>query len=337
VKVTSVEGRLRAVIALNGMADWTAAETAGSLVLTLGEVKTTNLSGGDDADVVLRIAGDGIGARYLAAADLVKVDDDVKGGVFTFVIPATVTTLGSGLFKTQDTLSREISVLSTSQSNFISIAKQQPDTQFRLVAEADGNALTIRRSVAEAPASVPSGIGRLVVLDAGHGGRDPGAVFDGIYESHINLDIVLRAEALLKAQGINVMLTRRTDVFVGLEERTVIANNANASVFISVHQNSMPAGIRGTMTFYYASSVNGKNYARIMQDTLAAKLGLGDIGLKSSSELIVLRKTKMPAILAELACMSDDQDMAVIKTDAYRTASAQALADGVLKILATMN
>ena len=174
------------------------------------------------------------------------------------------------------------------------------------------------------------------MLDAGHGGTDPGAVFEGLYESHVNLDITLRAEAILKARGINVMLTRSTDRFISPADRTVIANNANASLFVSIHQNSMPEGMRGTMTLYYSSSVNGKNYAQIMQDTLSPALGLGSIGLRSSSELIVLRKTKMPAILAEVACMSSPLDMAVIKTDAFRQNAAQAIADGVVKILGTM-
>jgi len=163
-------------------------------------------------------------------------------------------------------------------------------------------------------------------------------VFEGVYESSVNLDITLRAEAILLQQGVNVQLTRRTNVGVSLDDRCNIANNLNASLFVSVHHNSMPdPATRGSMTMYYATSVNGRRYAEIMQQALVSTMGLGDLGLKSSSQMVVLRKTKMPAILAEIACMSNTQDMQLMKTDQYRQNAASAIATSVLQILATMN
>ena len=337
VNTVSADGRVKVTLATNGLCEWTATETAGRLTVALNASGITNVDGGNDTDVVLHLVSPGIGARYRAALEQIVVDDDLQMSAFTFMFPVTVINLGNGMAKTNDALSTGISVLTTGQSSFLSIAKRSGDTQFKLVEDADGNGLTIKKSVLERPVPVPSGTGRLVVLDAGHGGSDPGAVFGGLYESHVNLDITLRAEAILRQRGINVLLTRNADAFVGLEERCTIANNANASLFVSIHQNSMPDGMRGTMSMYYASSVNGKNYAQILQDTLMPALGLGDLGLKSSSGLVVLRKTKMPAILAEVACMSNPDDMAVVKTDAFRQTAATAIADAVVKILATMN
>lgn len=334
----SVDGRVKLVVSTGVMTDWMVTETAGKLVVRFTAVDITNLEGGDDADVVLRITGQDIVSRYRAAIDQIIVDDDLQLSAFTYIFPLSVVRLGDGVVKTNDMLSNGISTLMTGQSSFLSIAKRNGDTQFKLVEEADGNTLTIRKSIAEAPVAVPNGAPRLVVLDAGHGGMDPGTVFEGVYESSVNLDITLRAEAILKQRGIKVVLTRSSDVFVGLDERCSIANNAGASLFVSIHQNSMPdPATRGTMTLYYASSVNGKHYAEIMQQTLVSAVGLGSLGLRTSSGLVVLRKTKMPAILTEAGCMSNVQDMQLIKTEPYRQTAATAIADGIEKILATMD
>jgi len=336
----SADGRTKVTVTTGVFSDWTVTETAGKLEIRFVPVDVVNLEGGNDGDTVLRLTGEGIVAKYRTAVEnnQIVIDDDFAMSAFTFMFPTSVINLGNGIAKTNDTLSTGISTLMTGQNSFLSIAKRSGATQFRLVEEADGNALTIRKSVAEAPVYVPNGAARLVMLDPGHGGTDPGAVFEGIYESTVNLDIALRVEAILKQQNINVSMTRRTDAFVGLEDRCTIANNAGASLFVSIHQNSMPdPATKGTMTLYYASSVNGKKYADILQQTLAPAVGLGSIGLKSSSGLVVLRKTKMPAILAEVACMSNVEDMQVIKTDAYRQNAAQGIANGILRILATMN
>ena len=81
----------------------------------------------------------------------------------------------------------------------------------------------------------------LVVLDPGHGGKDPGAMANGVKEKDINLGIGLALEAVLKSGGFEVRMTRRTDVYLKLQERTDIANQADADVFVSIHANALPA------------------------------------------------------------------------------------------------
>jgi len=96
---------------------------------------------------------------------------------------------------------------------------------------------------AAAPREAPRTAGRrLIVLDPGHGGRDPGAVANGIRESDLNLAIGLKLERVLRDRGYDVRMTRRTDVFLRLRERTDIANNANADLFVSIHANALPPG-----------------------------------------------------------------------------------------------
>ena len=264
-------------------------------------------------------------------------EDDLQIGSFSFVFPLSLVNLGNGIFKMNDSLSDGASILSTQTLSLLSIDKKDNNAQFKVTEGSTQDELLIKKVTAELIIPPTNGGKRLVILDPGHGGTDPGAVFEGIYESNINLDITLRAEAILKQKGIDVSLTRRADAFVGLDERCNLANNMAASLFVSIHQNSMPDPLtKGTMLMYYASSFNGKAYAQMMLDMLAPAVGLGNLGLKSSSGLVVLRKTKMPAILAEVACMSNTIDMQVIKTEDYRQKAAVALADGIVNILATM-
>ncbi len=102
---------------------------------------------------------------------------------------------------------------------------------------------TGRPSRGKTPAQPPARKGgkRLVVVDPGHGGKDPGATANGVREKDINLGIGLALEAVLRSRGFEVRMTRRTDVYLKLQERTDIANQANADVFVSVHANALPS------------------------------------------------------------------------------------------------
>ena len=87
---------------------------------------------------------------------------------------------------------------------------------------------------------------KVIVIDPGHGGKDPGASAHGVTEKNVNLAIGLELERILTLQGFRVIMTRRTDVYLQLQERTDIANNVNADLFVSVHVNALPS--RTSMT-----------------------------------------------------------------------------------------
>ena len=90
-----------------------------------------------------------------------------------------------------------------------------------------------------------------VVIDAGHGGHDPGARANGLTEAELVLDVALRLEELLREEGLDVVLTRRTDVFVPLEERTAIANRHQADLFVSIHANASPRPATNGVETYF--------------------------------------------------------------------------------------
>lgn len=181
----------------------------------------------------------------------------------------------------------------------------------------------------------------IVVVDPGHGGEDLGATKDGLYEKNLNLDISLRLGKLLEDLGIKVVYTRKTDVDVGLDERVNIANSIDATLFISVHNNYMPndAGYKGTETLYCVpvnpveGKMDGQKLATIVQKKLVNTLNTVDNGIIYRPNLVVLRKTNMPAVIAEIAYMSNSSDRAKLSDESFRQKAAEALTEAVMEAL----
>jgi len=197
---------------------------------------------------------------------------------------------------------------------------------------------TSRGSVTRVPNTTSSVVKRdkLIVIDAGHGGKDPGAVFSSIQEKSLNLDIAKRLRKLLEAEGYQIIMTRTTDEFIELEERAAIANRNNADLFISIHNNSMPENYKGTMTLYsprdMQNEFSSKDLADIIQKNMENSLKSGSIGARERTNLVVLNRTTMPAIIAEVACMSNPQELNLLKTATFRQAAAQGLCNAILEL-----
>jgi N-acetylmuramoyl-L-alanine amidase len=177
----------------------------------------------------------------------------------------------------------------------------------------------------------------LVVIDPGHGGRDPGAIADGITEAELNLDIALRLNKLLQEKDIKTYLLREDDSFLDLYERASIANHLNATLFLSIHNNAALSKVaKGTETLYFeskSSKFNGKDFATILQKEMVRVLGTTNRGIVNRQNLVVLRETKMPAALVEIAFMSNPEDMAKLKNEDFLQKSAESLRDGILEAL----
>lgn len=184
----------------------------------------------------------------------------------------------------------------------------------------------------------------IVVIDPGHGGEDFGTYHGNILEKDLNLDISVRMGSIIEGAGINVLYTRTEDKDVELDERAYMANNLDAALFISVHNNSMQdnPGYRGTETLFCPSqnpvydSMDGKKLAEIVQRNLVSVLNTVDNGIIERPNLVVLRKTKMPAVIAEIAYLSNASDRELLKQDEFRQKAARALADSVFEALEVM-
>lgn len=184
----------------------------------------------------------------------------------------------------------------------------------------------------------------IVVLDAGHGGKDPGASGAYLAEKTVNLDVVQKAGQILAAKGIKVVYTRQDDTYVSLDERSNIANFCNAAVFVSVHCNASTSSTpSGTETFCYYPVENPQlylqkderyNLALRIQQALMASLGRIDRGVKQDN-LAVLRETTMPSALAELAFLSNPTEEALLQQQQFRDKAAQAIADAIIGYMQT--
>lgn len=175
---------------------------------------------------------------------------------------------------------------------------------------------------------------KLIVLDAGHGGTDPGTTgITGKLEKHFNLALTLKVEALLKQiPGVDVMLTRSDDTFIPLGDRAVIANNLQAAIFISLHGNSVLSSptARGTETLYYNDS--SKPLADILHRHLLASAGFKDRTVKYRS-LKVLRDATMPAALLEIGFLSNAEEESIMHTEDFQNRVAAGIVAGIKEYL----
>ena len=167
---------------------------------------------------------------------------------------------------------------------------------------------------------------KIICIDAGHGGKDPGAVGDGVIEKNVALKTALAVGELLKKQGFEVVYTRISDVFVNLNERCRIANAKNADLFISVHVNSATnTDAKGTETLCYSKN----EFAYIVQKGLISALKINDRGLKERKDLAVLNGTKMTAVLLELGFLSNADEAKMFKKESFYSNVANAVVKSV--------
>lgn len=174
---------------------------------------------------------------------------------------------------------------------------------------------------------------KLVVLDAGHGAKDSGAVgVTGKYEKNFNLAIVLKTAALLKKESnIDVVLTRSDDTFLELKDRAAMANNLKADLFISVHANSSASSAAsGTETYYQREA--SKALAKVMHKYLVEATGLSDRGVRYGN-FHVIRETKMPAVLLEVGYLSNKKDETLLFTEALQNKVAASIVSGIKEYL----
>jgi len=169
-----------------------------------------------------------------------------------------------------------------------------------------------------------------VVIDAGHGGKDPGATSVlGFYEKGINLSVAHKVAGLLSQRGLRVKMTRTSDYFVELEDRAAIANNLNADLFVSIHSDSFPKSTRRGFTVYIARSASSSSrraasaIARSMSGT-----GLNSFGVQTAG-YYVLTGTRGPAVLVEMGYLSNRREAALLRSSSFQNRLAQAVADGI--------
>ncbi len=198
---------------------------------------------------------------------------------------------------------------------------------------ADGKALKIsvkapKKQIAPVTPIIkkPSGVKR-VVIDAGHGGTDCGAIRNGINEKDITLDVSKRVEALLKKQGYQVTMTRTNDIYVSLADRVSISETNAPDIFVSIHVNSSTKPeITGIETHYYHQE--SLNLAQTVHSSLASKIQSNNRGL-FKSKFYVINHTTAPAILIEIGFISNDNERAQLVSEKRKQDTAKAIVEGI--------
>ncbi len=192
------------------------------------------------------------------------------------------------------------------------------------------------------PTFVKDGLaGKTIVVDAGHGGNDPGANAGGANEKTITLRVSnFLAEELTKL-GAKVVKTRTTDVFVSLGDRSRIANEANADLFISIHVNSNTVAntASGSKTFYHKTESQGLLLSTAIEEEFKELGKLKSMGTWSDQRIYqsgfaVLRNTRMPGVLVETGFINNTKDRAVLTTEAYQRQLAKAIAQALVRLAA---
>lgn len=186
--------------------------------------------------------------------------------------------------------------------------------------------------------------GKIITLDAGHGGSDPGAIgSDGTKEKNITLAITKAVQELLEKKGAKVYMTRTTDVDVygpnasdadELQARVNVGEKYNSDLFVSLHINSsVNKNVGGFSTYYYPKTSNDLRIAKSIQDQLTANFGVDDLGVRQAN-FYVIKRISMPATLVEMCFISNEKELVLMKGKWFQNKTARLIAAGIEKYFA---
>jgi N-acetylmuramoyl-L-alanine amidase len=202
--------------------------------------------------------------------------------------------------------------------------------------------------------TVADGPIRRVIIDAGHGGQDSGAIRNGVLEKDLTLDVARKLDRLLRAQGLETVLTRAGDETVSLAGRAEIANRERDSIFVSIHfDEGGRAAATGVQTFYAARQVpaesgirswlpfwqrvsseptnlESQSLAGFVQQAMVARTQAFDRGTRAQ-QFYVVANVRHPAVLVEGGFLSNTDDIAKLQSEAYREQLARAISEGIAR------
>ena len=181
---------------------------------------------------------------------------------------------------------------------------------------------------------------KTVVLDAGHGGKDPGKVgTNGVLEKDINLKISEKVKEYLELKGIEVIMTRENDEMCGghnesksedMKKRVDIINEIKPDLAVSIHQNSYTdPSVKGAQTFYYSESEEGRRIAEIIQSNLLGFDKENHRKAKANDNYYLLTKTKVPTVIVECGFLSNQREAEKLADEDYQDQISKVIVDGI--------
>lgn len=256
----------------------------------------------------------------------VKLEDHYLDGYFDVTLPGNYeSNYGYGTYDVKGTVVENIEV-STKGGSTTFRFKQNRISAYEVTDEGDSYAIRVKN-----PKEVYD---KVLLLDAGHGGKDPGTSGNGMQEKNLTLTIAQKIEQELRGSGIKVYMTRDSDVYPENSTRAQTANDI-ADLMVSIHINSGPETANGTESLYQvhaddsSSRLTSKQLAEILQASMISGTGNTNRGVKLRTDLLILNRTTVPSAIVEVVFITNTGDALKISNPAYQDQVAQAIADGI--------
>lgn len=198
----------------------------------------------------------------------------------------------------------------------------------------------LNRELSQSVVSEDVSENEIVIIDAGHGGKDPGKIgVNDVLEKDLNLQIAKKVKENLEKQKVTVIMTREDDTaedgkMADMKKRVALINEEKPAIAVSIHQNSYSqADIKGAQVFYYEHSEVGKNAALIIQEELKQIDSENTREAKGNDTYYLLKKTEVPTIIVECGFLSNAQEAEKLTDETYQNELANAICDGIIKWL----
>lgn len=317
---TSKGNTVELVLSVEDLVQYSYREETQNLILEIYPTTLKNMRYDKNANVLYLDKKDKIDTGS------VKFEDHYLDGYFDVTLSGDYESdYGYGTYDVKGTVVENIEV-STKGGNTTFRFKQNRISAYEVTAEGDSYAIRVKN-----PKEVYD---KVLLLDAGHGGKDPGTSGNGMQEKNLNLTIAQKIAQKLQGSGIMVYMTRDSDVYPENSTRAKTANDI-ADLMVSIHMNSGPETANGTETLYQVHAndngarLTSKQLAEILQGKVVSATGNTNRGAKLWTDVLILNRTTVPAVIVEVIFITNTGDALKISNPAYQDQVAQAIADGI--------
>ena len=317
---TSKGNTVELVLAVEDLVQYSYREENQNLILEIYPTTLKNMRYDKNANVLFLDKKDKIDTGS------VKFEDHYLDGYFDVTLPGDYESdYGYGTYDVKGTVVENIEV-STKGGNTTFRFKQNRISAYEVTDEGDSYAIRVKN-----PKEVYD---KVLLLDAGHGGKDPGTSGNGMQEKNLNLTIAQKIAQKLQGSGIKVYMTRDSDVYPENSTRAKTANDI-AVLMVSIHMNSGPETANGTETLYQVHAndngarLTSKQLAEILQGKVVSATGNTNRGAKLWTDVLILNRTTVPSVIVEVIFITNTGDALKISNPAYQDQVAQAIADGI--------
>ena len=317
---TSKGNTVELVLAVEDLVQYSYREENQNLILEIYPTTLKNMRYDKNANVLYLDKKDKIDTGS------VKFEDHYLDGYFDVTLPGDYESdYGYGTYDVKGPVVENIEV-STKGGNTTFRFKQNRISAYEVTDEGDSYAIRVKN-----PKEVYD---KVLLLDAGHGGKDPGTSGNGMQEKNLNLTIAQKIAQKLQGSGIKVYMTRDSDVYPENSTRAKTANDI-ADLMVSIHMNSGPETANGTETLYQVHAndngarLTSKQLAEILQGKVVSATGNTNRGAKLWTDVLILNRTTVPSVIVEVIFITNTGDALKISNPAYQDQVAQAIADGI--------